>query len=363
MAKQKQRIRVADERMIGVEPVFSSEPTSEQLGNAYYWFTYSCTQEDAKKFILEYLKENGRTKEHKVLSKVSELMFSMTVAAIARMLTMESKLSQKTLGFFEKKISEYVSRYDVETVEKNIPSVFSRVENQVDSIISDIEEEVDKLYKDEKHKFDLYDFLNKREVKSKQASMIAEFYQKYLVEYQHAVNKTDPDITEAYARFPKEKLKSYVAFFKTLVEDANKFSGVQKKTIVRKPRKAKQKSAEQIVSKLNYKPKDDNFKIASVNPEEVVGSQEVWVFNTKYRTLGVYKAKDLKGIAVKGSTLENFVEEEAFSKTVRKPDLILKEVLESTKPRLKKIMPNIKAKPAPLTGRINKETVILRVVK
>jgi hypothetical protein len=153
----------------------------------------------------------------------------------------------------------------------------------------------------------------------------------------------------------------YLEFVKSIVSAAETRASIVKAT--RKPRKKKEKSPAQVVAKLNYKEKDDDFKIVSVNPQQIIGCDQLWVFNTKYRTLAVYNAMGPAGLNVKGSTLTGFDEKTSIVKKLRKPELQLKQLLEGGKVVLRKYMDTIKCKSKAGTGRINKETVLVRIVK
>lgn len=87
------------------------------------------------------------------------------------------------------------------------------------------------------------------------------------------------------------------------------------------------------------------------------------MFNTKYRTLGVYNALGPAGLSVRGSTLTGWDEKTSVVKTLRKPNEQLKKLLEGGKIVLRKFMDEVKCKPKAATGRINKETVLVRIIK
>jgi hypothetical protein len=90
---------------------------------------------------------------------------------------------------------------------------------------------------------------------------------------------------------------------------------------------------------------------------------QLWVYNTNTRKLGVYHADDGGGLSIKGSSITNFTEHKSVQKTLRKPAEMLPEVLGCGKVALRSIMPNIRAVEGALTGRLNKDTILLRIVK
>jgi hypothetical protein len=139
----------------------------------------------------------------------------------------------------------------------------------------------------------------------------------------------------------------------------------------RRPRKAKVYSAEKLVQKLKFKKQDDKFGLVSINPADIIYANELWVFNTKTRKIGKYVAKDPdpqkmqrpgSGLQVKGTTIIGFLEEESIQKTMRKPADQLKEFKGAGKVALRKFMDDIKTTDTKLNGRINAETVLLKVV-
>lgn len=139
----------------------------------------------------------------------------------------------------------------------------------------------------------------------------------------------------------------------------------------RRPRKAKVYSAEKLVAKLKYKKQDDKYNLVSINPADIIYAHELWVFNTKTRKIGKYVAKDPdpqkmqrpgSGLQVKGTTITGFHEEESIQKTLRKPEEQLKEFKSAGKVALRKFMDDIKTTDTKLNGRINPETILLKVI-
>ncbi len=138
----------------------------------------------------------------------------------------------------------------------------------------------------------------------------------------------------------------------------------------RKPRKPKVYSADKLVAKLKYVKVDPKYKLASVNPADIVGANELWVFNTKTRKLGKYVAKNIdpkgmrregSGLSVKGTTILGFDEASSIQKTLRKPDVQLKEFKDAGKVKLRKFLDEIPTTDTKLNGRCNPETVLLKI--
>ena len=105
------------------------------------------------------------------------------------------------------------------------------------------------------------------------------------------------------------------------------------------------------------------MKVVSVNPLDILGAQELWVYNTKNRKLGKYVADTHVGtLGVKGTSIVGYSESVSVQKTLRKPEQQLKDFLGSNKVQLRKFLENIKATETKLNGRINADTILLKVL-
>ena len=163
---------------------------------------------------------------------------------------------------------------------------------------------------------------------------------------------------EGYSNFKKSKLKKLLELYQSIIDAAE--GTAQSAKAERKPRTRKDKPASVIVAKLKYKKEDTELKIKSVLPTTIVNAQELWVFNTKYRKLQVYRASGPKGLTVKGTSIIGYEPEESSSKTVRKPEL-LAGFAEMSKRPLTSAYKALKTSESKVNGRINEECILLKV--
>ena len=146
----------------------------------------------------------------------------------------------------------------------------------------------------------------------------------------------------------------------TIISDAERYGNVAKKT--RKPRKPRAISIERKLKSFVYQKEDKEFKIASVNPEKIIGATELWTINTKYKLMTVIRALDRGGLQIKGTTIINVDENNSFTKRMgRKPEYFINKIQNSGKIVLKKVMDESKYD-APLSIRINENTILLRIM-
>jgi ribosomal protein S3 len=130
---------------------------------------------------------------------------------------------------------------------------------------------------------------------------------------------------------------------------------------VKKARVRKAPSREKLVGKLKYCRQDNEAKVVSINPVDIIGSQELWVYNTKTRKLGKYVAEHLGQLGVKGTTITGYDTTKSVAKTLRKPLEQLKEFTKAGKVALRTFLKDIKAVEIQLNGRIGTDVVLLKV--
>lgn len=136
------------------------------------------------------------------------------------------------------------------------------------------------------------------------------------------------------------------------------YRGVKK--AAKKARVKKAPSKEKIVSKLKFAKENKPLKIVSINPADIVGASELWIYNVKTRKLGKYLAASYQTLSVKGTSIIGFDADKSISKTLRKPEEQLKEFAKAGKVALRTFLKDIKAVEAKLNGRIGVDILLLK---
>ena len=170
----------------------------------------------------------------------------------------------------------------------------------------------------------------------------------------------DKELNEGYSSYTKPELKKFSQFYQNILQAADMMQEAAKAT--RAPKKRKPVSQEKLVSKLKYKKEDPALGIASVNPTQILGAKELWVYNTKTRKLAQYKALDIAGLMVKGTSIENF-STESKEKTLRKPAETLADFKKASKVKLRTFLDELTTVDTTPNGKLNEHYVILRVDK
>lgn len=353
---------LVNHKYLGDEPLLKDNYTQSEYGNALTWYNYMSTTNDAREYLETYLKNNNRVVEAKKIKTIPDTWVPTTAAWVCRIIMRGTKLPQKSRDFIEESLTRAFIKSKPEPTEAPSAaptvSIQQRMKDKADEILGEIENLVDD--RSNLTDFSLYDWLKKKEIPAVYAAMIPGRYAAWLQELLDAVAKVDDQLVEAYARVPKKKMDYDIKFLNMLIEDAERYTDTTKK--IRKPRKPRTISVEKKLKSFKYQKEDSNFKIASVSPEKIIGCQELWTFNTKYKTLTVLRAIDRGGIQVKGTSFTGYDEKNSFTKrTGRKPEVYVDKVLNGGKIVLRKLMDEIKGE-AQLAYRSNENTILLRVI-
>ena len=256
------------------------------------------------------------------------------------------------------KESELSDKKDSEKKIKPKISIQDRLQNKVEDFISAVEGQADNFVNSGyKMKYDPYNHMLEVGCKAAHARKMRPFYVDCYNELVDVYNKEDEYYVEAWSHLKPKYHKKMMDFYGIIVDDLDRI--IKNSTAQRKPRKKKTLSATRLVKTLKYQQEFTDLKLVSVNPEKIIGANELWVYNTRYKILGVYHAvNSVRGLSVKGCTIQHFDEDTSVQKTARKPQDVLSVL---NKRSLKKQLNNMKTKEQTMTGRINAQTILLGV--
>lgn len=344
-----------DIALAGPEPV---QVDADNLTRAYNWYNYVYDVDQAKTWIIDYMKANNYSKSDlSAVRRAPKHMTATTCGWIARILMNGNDLNQKTIEYFQSRIKQNIEaggpKPDKE-VEDSAPiiNIQDRVREKANNIICDLEEIIDNA---ESEAFSMYKFCQKHELNAQLLGHIKTYYTPLLEE----ILSDDPQVAEDFGK----KQKFWISFWTEFFNDIEKYLNNLKTSKVRKPRKKKEKTAFDLTKNVKYKKDDPKLKIVSVNPVEIIGCSQLWTYNSKYRKLTQYQALGPTGIQVKGTTLTGWDAESSVSKTLRTPEETLEQLLKAGKVTLRKFMSNLTTKPSSINGRVNADTILIRVVK
>jgi hypothetical protein len=336
------------------------------LIRALNWYSRDKDKKEATKYIRDYVKLNMPT-QLKAYDKVDEKDIICTQGWVARIINTGAKLTPEHMenftNFVNSLLTEKVKEKKIIPIDSPIstrPSIQESIKDNAKEYIAELEGKLDD-YLISNVPIVLYNDMKANQTPQPYIPYVRDWATSKLQEMQEVASGEDSQLVEGYSYLGKRQLKAYVKMLETFVEDCNKYQQFKKAN--RKPRIIKEKPAGVQVKAVQYQLKDEELGLQSVAPSNLVGATQVWLFNTKTRKLAVYRADDAKGFSVKGTTLQNYLPEQSSQKTLRKPAESIPLLMAASKIQLRKFMDTLTSKSGEVNGRINSDTIILRVIK
>jgi hypothetical protein len=363
-AKRKERVAEVEKMMKGVEFTLNPDNYRSDLLKALNYYNANHDDKEKKKWFISYIARTDK-KLATLMLKLDEWDFRHA-GVLARLTDGGSILEEKEETYFKDRIKELTTKAKslvevvaVAAATKAVPvvSIQERMEEKAREIAGEFEGMIDEFVVNDKT-FEAKDVLKQFQVSGGVSKILSPMFDKTIAELEEAIEGEDPQLVEGYSNFKKTKLKKLLALYKSIGEACGLQVQVAKAT--RAPRKRKAQPAGVVVSKMKYKKNDTEYSIMSVPPTSLVNSQELWVFNTKYKKLQVYRASGSSGLSVKGTTLVGWDPENSAGRTLRKPELVASYQAMGKRP-LTAAYKALTTKEQAVNGRINEECVLLKV--
>jgi hypothetical protein len=355
--KKKQKVSKSETYLVnlkylGDEPDSTKLKTQADWAKAFNWYHSMCSREEARQYLKDYF-ANDKVVLKKI-TKIPDAHMPYTAAWQCRIWKrIDKPIDNESLERVHRWIDE-ASSYAKEEKPKEDkperPTIQDRMKEKISELIGDIEV----LY-DAEMPVDLYSFLQKKEVPAMYTGRIVEYYKPILDEMKLAAAGE----IEGYESYTKKWLRDRVDMLQKIIDDAQRYGGNVKKA--RAPRKKKAPTAEKLLKHFTYQKESNEYKLQSIDPAKILGAQELWTFNTKYKTLTVFRARGPAGLSVRRTTIDGYDADASVTKTLRKPDEVLKKVLTGGKLVLRKLMDELKTKQAKTADRINENVILVKV--
>lgn len=367
----------------------TGEAYHKQLKDALYYYSMEVKNAQYKKWVINWVNASEQWAEHsKNIAKNSDSRFSSTLGGICRMMTLgmpDTYLPYneywESLGgttgkvkplttYVNKEIARLLSESEnlLEEVVKdskpkaNVPTIQDRMNEIADKHILHFELFEDQLMNGETvNDPKAFEYLKTENCPQALIKKISAFFEVHRQELIEAKAGQDEQLKEGYSHYKAADYKRFEAFYAKLFADLEAYAQVKKATKQARVRKAPAK--EKVVAKLKYLKEDSKSKLVSVNPVDILTAETLWVYNTKTRKLGKYIADAHAGtLGVKGTSIVGFDETQSVQKTLRKPEQQLKDFKGAGKIQLRKFIESIKTTDTKLNGRINADTILLKVL-
>ena len=379
-------INFSDEKYTGKEPTwdydraltFSNEEFDHHLRDSFRYYNYYYTTKDLKKYVVAWLRQHeGEQGLHKLdkttidrYQRSADSLTPFTVCALIKAHERGMPLRDRHVEYILDAVKRVLLlKSDDEEVEVRketkpavqTPTIQDRMNEVAKKHILYFEILEDGLFSGETVDPKAYEYLVKNTVPQALIGKISAVFEPRYAELKEARKGEDEQLKEGYSHYKAADYKRCEAFYEKLFQDLaayNQTKKATKKAAVRKP-----PAKEKLVKSLKYLKQDTTLKIVSVNPVDIVGAEVLWVYNVKNRKLGKYVAEDQGGVlGVKGTSITGFDLNKSTQKTLRKPEEQIKAFLASSKVELRKFLENIKTTEIKLNGRINADTILLKVI-
>lgn len=332
------------------EAMYGSEPTTGSLGRLLNWYNSTIEDTQKRKWAISYAKDLN-LEDYKLLKNLPDYLFS-SIGTLCRINTRNdtlidsNRIKQTLITLIEKAIM--ASDKPVEQVKRKLckDSLLYR------EALTFIDVSIDNYIKSNKPMLVDSTMLVGLSVSEKKdiTAYLSEFNAEML---SIKTKQVDPD---EYT-FGVAKASKLIKYSDELMSVLKVVKAPRKATI----RKKKPTSVTKLVAKLKFLQSSDEYGLNSIDVTKIVGAQRILVFNNKTRKVGFYQSKTSDGLSVKGSTLDGYNEEGSTQKKVRKPLDIVPNLMKGAQAPAKKLFDSINSVEVELNGRINKDTMILRV--
>jgi hypothetical protein len=255
----------------------------------------------------------------------------------------------------------------VAKVDVYVPTIQDRLREAAGGMSEEIDAAIDAWITDpdsfDPKAFKIVNLLKGKGAKAAHSRIIKGYFQRNYDELlELSSGQADDQLKEAYKHNSRKNVNKLIEFYANIMAACEQIAAEQK--VLKKPRAAKVKPAEELVKKLKFMLSDTKLGITSAPPATIVGAQGVVVYNTKTRKVGYYIAKSSTGLGVKNSSITEFTDK-STQKTLRKPPEQIKEFKEqNTQKRFETwFVKGVKTTETVLNGRFSEDIVILKVYK
>jgi len=378
----KRRLKNADEAFMGPQPsygVHNPVPTSEkdrmnEWMKATRWFYYFENKKQSAETVQVYCTRilNFNKKQISNLKKLPDWKYRMKAYQAIAMQNagwtgypLDERLESVNahLRAMEKEGAKI--KKELEKKPKVVPiSPAVRMRRKVlDTIYADfdtmvVDKWMDDIFDKKEILFPTYSLLQLHKIKGAGLNMFRDLVQAEYDVVSDAYHKKCDQAVEAYSHITKGNKKKMLDLMDKIFEDIERMRTNSKAT---RTRIKKPKTSDKQVEKLQYMTENVDDKLISINPVLIPGKNKLYIYNCKNKKLQEYVTTSTSGFEISGTSIKNFDKKLSKQSTLRKPDIVLPDVLTKTEKQIEKIWNTLTTKIDNPTGRINKDCILLRV--
>ena len=270
-----------------------------------------------------------------------------------------NNLFDKMIPLIEKGKVIYEEKQKANNVVSISPAVklMRKINNTIMQELLDLE---DKWIDGDDATINIYDRFKYHGLTNTAISHVKPMIEGWLLDYEDAYHKRCEQAVEGYSHLKRSTLNHRIKVCKAMLEDLERIRSATKAT--RNIKVKRPKSVDKQVARVQYKKEDNDYKIVSINPIQIPTKTRLYAFNTKSKMIIEYVTESVNGFEISGSTIKNFSKGSSRTICLRKPLDFLPIVLQKTPKQIDAAWQTLKTKTKVPNGRINKDTILLRVL-
>lgn len=227
-------------------------------------------------------------------------------------------------------------------------------EDKIASLVKEIQEAMD----EDREGFSLFQWLADKAVSTVYCKGIRAKLEPVLWELFGAYEDRDPQLLEAYSHLGKPGLKLLIRQYSEILIDLERYQGEK-----RVHREHRDLTPEEMRAAFEFQEEDRNLRVVSVCPLEIMGSRQVWLYNTSARTLTVLRSNGKAAMSIHRSSVTNFDSTRSVTKSITNVKEVLHKVLNDDEEGLDGLMDGLKTLDRKPQFRGTENVLILRVIK
>ena len=372
--------RDADSKYVGDEPVYPTVEEQAMWSDSEYrtrimrslnWYAHTQDKKKSAEWLAQFLSRNPRRVRMAEAVRRGDIWPGATVGFALRAGRVGLNLRFGTLRTLVKQLKSADTGVDtsanaVVEIKEEKPkfNIQERMAEKTSEFLGEVEGRFDDFITEGQFKGEpkLIELMTSMNVPQQQLKTVQEFINGKIAEFEDIITTKDGQTLEGYKHLGKRQLTAIVKWWTQALADTNSYNVVKK--AAKAPRKKKAVAPEKVVGKLVYQKEFKELTLKSVEPTTILTAQELWVYNTKTRKLGIYIADQYAGtLSVKGTKIMGFDAAASVQKTLRKPAEQLKQFSANGKPAAKKWFKAVRSTEIKLNGRINADIILLKVYK
>lgn len=354
------KIKEKRERVLAIAKGSSGEPnvTKEnykiELIKALSYYNAFEDNKTRRSWCAKYFKKHEMLDLLKIVGSDLPDYHFLQVGSICRLLDRGQYISVIDQDkIFDKLLEIQEVHSKVKEDKKSQKSTIDKNEILTEQVISYINGEIDSFITNKTTNFSPSGYFKANEIPSVVLKNVSNEFQSLSKEL-HEIDSSE-ELQEGYSNFSKRELKKYREMIDGIISSCI----VQKPVRIIKNKKVKEKTPKQLTksTKCGNQVKVGNIELNGETPESIIGSKEVWIYNTKYKSIAVYKSNS--GLSIKGTTITGF--NSSFGRGLKSPEKFLS--IPFAIAALNDEYNKLTTKEYPQNGRLSENTIILKVFK